>query len=386
MNILHLSPYVPSLKTYHAGGVVMGKDVEFLSKKNNVFVTGFINDEKERALTKDYPYEHRFFESSKMDKAKLILKNPSLPALFAIRSDKKILEELAHLIKEKNIDAIHAEYTAMGYYERLKEDFPNLIFNLTEHDVVQQSYRRYVHDASGIKKNVLKSQLKKVVSIEGQYLEKADNIIVLNDKDYGLVEKYYGFSEKTHIMNPYFGVDGDDRVVKKEDNSICFVGQMARQENINAAKRLIKIVKDLREKLPVTLYIIGANPPDDIKTEENDFIHVTGFVDDINLAIKKCEVAVFPLMEGAGIKIKVLQALGLGLPVVTTEVGAEGIDPDGKNGLILAETDDEIKKEILKLLSEKAYYDEKLSLSEKLMKEKFSMERTVKLFDELYNG
>lgn len=386
MNILHLSPYVPSLKTYHAGGVVMGKDVEFLSKKNNVFVVGFINDEKERALTESYPYEHRFFESSSADKARLIMKNPSLPALFAIRSDKKILEELKKIIREKKIDAVHAEYTAMGYYEVLKEDFPNLIFNLTEHDVVQQSYLRYVHDASGIKKVMLNSQLNKVVSNERKYLEKADHILVLNDKDKNLVQKYYGLGEKTDIFNPYFGVDEDDRAVEKEENSICFVGQMARQENVSAAKRLIRIVKEIRGKIPVTLYIIGANPPDDIKAEENDFIHVTGFVDDINLAIKKCEIAVFPLMEGAGIKIKVLQALGLNLPVVTTHVGAEGIDPEGKNGLILAETDDEIKKEIIALLSDKKYYDEKLSLSEKLMKEKFSMERTVQLFNELYNS
>lgn len=233
---------------------------------------------------------------------------------------------------------------------------------------------------------MLNSQLNKVVSNERKYLEKADHILVLNDKDKNLVQKYYGLGEKTDIFNPYFGVDEDDRAVEKEENSICFVGQMARQENVSAAKRLIRIVKEIRGKIPVTLYIIGANPPDDIKAEENDFIHVTGFVDDINLAIKKCEIAVFPLMEGAGIKIKVLQALGLNLPVVTTHVGAEGIDPEGKNGLILAETDDEIKKEIIALLSDKKYYDEKLSLSEKLMKEKFSMERTVKLFNELYNS
>lgn len=54
---------------------------------------------------------------------------------------------------------------------------------------------------------------------------------------------------------------------------------------------------------------------------------------------------------GAGIKLKVLLACGLGLPVITTDIGAEGIDEDG-NTLILANTDDQIKNEIIGLIDD----------------------------------
>ena len=47
MNILHISPYVPSVHASHAGGVCMGKELEALRKKHNVYVLSFINDEKE---------------------------------------------------------------------------------------------------------------------------------------------------------------------------------------------------------------------------------------------------------------------------------------------------------------------------------------------------
>ena len=50
MNILHISPYVPSVHASHAGGVCMGKELEALRKKHNVFVLSFINDEKEEKL------------------------------------------------------------------------------------------------------------------------------------------------------------------------------------------------------------------------------------------------------------------------------------------------------------------------------------------------
>ena len=50
MNILHISPYVPSIHASHAGGVCMGKEVETLKEKHNVFVLSFINDEKEQKI------------------------------------------------------------------------------------------------------------------------------------------------------------------------------------------------------------------------------------------------------------------------------------------------------------------------------------------------
>lgn len=67
------------------------------------------------------------------------------------------------------------------------------------------------------------------------------------------------------------------------------------------------------------------------KKKECENIHITGFVENIEDEILKNQIAVFPLTLGAGIKLKVLLACGLGLPVITTDIGAEGIDEDGKH-------------------------------------------------------
>ena len=50
MNILHISPYVPSVNTYHAGGVCMGKEVETLASQNNVYILSFVNEDKEEKI------------------------------------------------------------------------------------------------------------------------------------------------------------------------------------------------------------------------------------------------------------------------------------------------------------------------------------------------
>ena len=86
---------------------------------------------------------------------------------------------------------------------------------------------------------------------------------------------------------------------------------------------------------------------------------------------------------GAGIKLKVLLACGLGLPVITTDIGAEGIDEDGST-LILAQTDEQIKNEILNLIDNPHKIKLKSNESKEFVQKYFSWNKTVELFDRLY--
>ena len=76
-------------------------------------------------------------------------------------------------------------------------------------------------------------------------------------------------------------------------------------------------------------------------------------------------------------------ACGLGLPVITTDIGAEGIDEDG-NTLILANTDDQIKNEIIELIDDSNKIESKSIESKDFVKKYFSLNKTVELFDRLY--
>lgn len=131
---------------------------------------------------------------------------------------------------------------------------------------------------------------------------------------------------------------------------ICFLGQMGRDENYLAAMRLIKIASRVKEQIPqLQVYIVGNQPPEQLRQMENDYIHVTGFVDDVDSYLKQAQAAVFPLTLGAGIKLKVLRSLAIGTPVITGSIGAEGIDEEGEI-VVKAETDEEYEACILQLL------------------------------------
>ena len=381
MNILHISPYVPDVHANHAGGVCMGKQVETLKKNNHVTVLTFVNNEYEQGLIKNHP-DYYYVQTSKGSFVKNAISHLNMPNIFAIRNSKQFRDLFIKLVKEKDIEVVHAEFTAMGQFVWIKDMFPNIQFNLVEHDVTIQSYQRQVQDSKGLKHIYCLAEYNKVKKSEAMYLSKADHVMTFNQKDANLLKKNYSCNN-VKVLNPYYGIDfSESNTIDKIPNSICFVGQMGRNENHVAAMRLIRIFKKLNQK-EWKLTIIGAYPKQELLDQESENIHITGFVDDINKEILKNEIAVFPLTYGAGIKLKVLLAFGLGLPVITTSIGAEGIDESGKV-LCLAESDDDIANAINELLSNRDLLKQVSQKGIEFVREKFSWNKTETIFKELY--
>ncbi len=112
---------------------------------------------------------------------------------------------------------------------------------------------------------------------------------------------------------------------------LLFVGSFAHPPNAEGAERfLTEVLPRIRARHPeVVTEIIGANPPEALRRRADGRVELPGFVDDLDAAFRRAQVFVAPLFSGGGIKIKVLEAMGRGAAIVTTPIGAEGIDPDG---------------------------------------------------------
>ena len=132
-----------------------------------------------------------------------------------------------------------------------------------------------------------------------------------------------------------------------------------------------------------TLNIIGARPKPDLLRLASDRVRITGFVEDINAEIRRNRFAVFPLTMGAGVKFKVLLACGLGLPVITGAVGAEGIDPDFLV-LLPAETDAEYKSQIETLMNSPDLCRRKSAESLAFVRQRFNWAETEALLSRIY--
>jgi O-antigen biosynthesis protein len=146
-------------------------------------------------------------------------------------------------------------------------------------------------------------------------------------------------------------------VAPPEDRSgILFVGGFEHPPNAGAALRLVKEVMPAvwRELGDVHVTIVGPDPPPEIQALAAPLVEVTGWIEDLKPLLDNARLMVAPLRYGAGLKGKVTQALAVGLPVVTTSIGAEGIE-DPEECILIAEDDQALAAHVVR-----AYRDDEL--------------------------
>ena len=145
-----------------------------------------------------------------------------------------------------------------------------------------------------------------------------------NEKDKKLLMENNVPEEKIHVLTAYFH---NMSHIKREqvNHDILFWGAMYRQENYEAAIRFIDNVMSLLEDTDVRFIVAGNRPPKELQIRSNDRVIVTGFIEDETPYFANSLCFVSPLLTGAGIKVKVIEDLSAGIPILTNSIGIEGI-------------------------------------------------------------
>jgi glycosyltransferase involved in cell wall biosynthesis len=143
-----------------------------------------------------------------------------------------------------------------------------------------------------------------------------------------------------------------------QGNRIVFVGLMAYHANVDAVLWFAREVwPALRERFPDKIFtVVGANPvPAVLDLRSEPGVEVTGTVEDVKPFYASAFAAVAPLRTGAGTRLKILEAMAARVPVISTALGAEGLDVVDKSQLLLAETPDEWVSAVSALQNSETY-------------------------------
>jgi polysaccharide biosynthesis protein PslH len=136
--------------------------------------------------------------------------------------------------------------------------------------------------------------------------------------------------------------------------ALGFLGHMGYEPNINAVQLLHdQIFRRLQDRYPqLRLIVIGRAPAPQIRELASDHVIVTGGVETIWPYVKSVDVFVFPMLMGAGLQNKILEALVAGRPVVTTSICARPLGPEARQYLTIADTAEEFVMAIDRLLQQ----------------------------------
>ncbi len=225
------------------------------------------------------------------------------------------------------------------------------------YDVEMIRHNRLLNTKNGsLKKLFYKNEIKAACKYEKRAVAKADGIISVSELDKNVFIDNYNI-HKNQVLSVENGVDtgyfyGMDLC---ESYNIVFVGNMGYAPNDQATRYFIKeVFNKIVEKVPTAhFYAVGANASSDLKALETNNITITGRVEDVRDYLIKAHVVCVPLLTGSGTKYKVLEAMSCQKAVVTTKVGAEGIDVTNGVNIFIEDGADNLANRIIDMLSNK---------------------------------
>ena len=202
---------------------------------------------------------------------------------------------------------------------------------------------------------VIKNEIKLLKKYEISMGEKCDCTIFVAKKEADNFNRELG--EKKAVAIP-IGVDTNYFSYNEEsidDNNIGFLGAMSVAHNANAVKYFVdKILPHVLDVVPDAKFlVIGGGVSEELKKMESKNIEFTEWVDDVRDFLNKCKVFVCPMQFGSGIKTKNLEAMSMGLPVVTTDIGAENINAENGKEWIIENNEEKFADAICSLLKDK---------------------------------
>jgi glycosyltransferase involved in cell wall biosynthesis len=135
---------------------------------------------------------------------------------------------------------------------------------------------------------------------------------------------------------------------------LLFVGNMA---YLPCADAVLSFCRDVLPRIRrvmanVEMWIVGINPRPEVRELEGAGVHVTGFVEDVRPYYNRSTVCVVPLRAGGGTRLKILEAMALGRPVVSTSIGSEGLDAVDGEHILIADHPEDFAHKTLRLLTD----------------------------------
>lgn len=335
--VLWISSCAPVKNLGHAGGTNYKKDFDNIACDERFEVMSIAissieaKDKVERELSKirrDIIYlDHSMRAKIKKivnleSKLNLWNANAGLMSNFCAAEILKRCRKAANSFKP---DVVILEWTnCVVLAPEIRKIFPLAIFVAKEHDVTYIGYERYKEYYHGFQGKIWNIKYKQEKKVELNALKICDVIVPHNPDNREILIQDGISPEKMFWYVPYYQ---NMSYCKRRNNNrdILFYGAMARKENYLSCIWFIEKVMPLLSDLDVRFVILGSNPTEEVKQYESERVHVTGFVEQVEPFFEESLCLVAPLVLGAGIKIKILEALSSGIPVLTNEIGIEGI-------------------------------------------------------------
>ena len=227
------------------------------------------------------------------------------------------------------------------------------------HNVETLIWRRHAETAADpVRRWYFGLQAKKMFRYEGQVARQAGHIVAVSAKEAELFQSMFGAAGAAYTAT---GVNLDyftppDPLPECPAHDLVFVGSMDYLPNIDGVSWFVRDILPLirRQRPETTLAVVGRSPSSAVceLAQEAGGVTVTGTVPDVRPYLWGAALSIVPLRIGGGTRLKIYESMGARTPILSTTIGAEGLDIDPPRNIRLADTAEGFASQTLELLGD----------------------------------
>ncbi len=281
----------------------------------------------------------------------------SLPYAVAKYRSRAMEQRIRDLVRSESYDVIVCDFLFPSRNLPSGLGVPTVMF---QHNVEAAIWERHSKVASSkLKKAYFGSQWRRMQRIEAQECRRLDHVIAVSEADARTMEREYGLTQVGWVPT---GVDVDyfrpEIPYPTQNRRMVFTGSMDWMPNEDAIEFFAEAILPLiREEIEDAVFeVVGRNPTERVRriAERTPGVDLVGPVPDVRPHIQGGGVFVVPIRIGGGTRLKIFEAMAMERPVVTTQVGAEGLPVEDGAHVVFADEADAFATAVVTLLRDPA--------------------------------
>ena len=389
--VLHITIHLPFPANHGASLFNSYKLISYLHKNHDVFFACFLKGEDVKykdAFLEDTGITNYYFEVLNVERNPVNLIKSYVKGI-SINMFRNYSPSMHRKIQEiaNDYDVIIAEHYEVMQY--VPKNFKGKVI-FRSHNAEYLIWSRYAEvETNPIKKLVINAEANRIKKWELRYVAQAD--IVLGGTNDNEIHEPNPEKRKLKFRD-YLHIGEDDQIkipipeFDTLENSLVYVGTLTWEANIEG---LIWFVQGcwakLKQQFPeLKLYIIGKNPDQRLIEMSQQFqdIHITGFVVDLETYFTKCKINIIPLRFGSGMKVKTINGLCRGIPMVCTTIGAEGLQVQHEKDILITDNVQTFGEYVSDLLTDKNKWENIAKQSKITAAKYYTWDSLYKVLDE----
>jgi polysaccharide biosynthesis protein PslH len=267
---------------------------------------------------------------------------------YARFKDDGFIKNLIALLTQNNYDIVHLENMYMGHYINTVRAFSKAKITIRVHNIEHKIWRKLAATSSGIKAWYLNKMSARLYQEEVHILNSCDFLFGLQTGELKELEQL-GVHSKSALVPFCIKIPEQDISIKAKPHSFFHIASMDWLPNQEAVLWFVKDIwpKILKAQPNATLHLAGKNMNDEIAQLHSLSITVHGAVPNQYTFMQQYDTMIVPLLSGAGVRVKVIEALALGKKIVSTKLGVEGINVQHLKNVQMADDEERFAKQCL---------------------------------------